>query len=143
MGGVLLLAQRQQSCCVVWSELHSGLQPLDTLLRGRSGGAADVVLERGQRFSARRGEEGLLGHVEHGVHLAGDLPGDGVLGVEEAVELGSVLERAGERERVDGEHLRLDGDVVVAGSCPLLHGVAADDDVVGVKLLRDADGRRA
>ena len=97
-------------------------------------GAADVVLEGAELDAAGGGEEGLLGYVEVGVDLAGDLPGDGVLDVEEAGEFGGVGEGLGQAELVDFEDLRLDGDAAV------VDGVAADDDEVGVEGLGDADG---
>jgi hypothetical protein len=69
-----------------------------------------------------------------GIDLTGDLPGNGVLNVEEAGEFGGVGEWLREVELVDLEDLRLDGDAAV------VYGVAADDDVVGVEGFGDADG---
>ena len=53
---------------------------------------------------------------------------------EEAAELGGIGERGRKAELVDFEDLGLDGDAVV------FEVVAANDDVVGVERLGDADG---
>ena len=144
-GGVLLFAEGEQGVDVAGGEGGGVLEALEGLSGGGGVDAADVVLEGWERDRAAGGEEGLLGYVEVGIEDAGDLPGDGVLGVVEVVELGSVLNGRREAELVNGEHLGLDGEVVV-GDLVVgvgLDGVAADDDVVGIKLLGDADGGRA
>ena len=134
-GEVLLLAECEEGCGVAGRGGDGGPEALERLGGGGCVDAADVVLEGGERDGAFAGaEEGLLGDVEGGVDGAGDLPGDGVLGVVEAVECGSVGDRRRERELVDGEDLGLDGDLAAG------EGEAADDDVVGVELLGDADG---
>ncbi len=69
-----------------------------------------------------------------GIDLPGDLPCDGVLDVEEAGEFAGVGDRLRELQLIDLEDLGLDGDPAV------VHGVAADDDEVGIEGLGDADG---
>ena len=93
-------------------------------------GAANVVLEGAELDAAGGGEKSLLGDVEVGIDLPGDLPGDGVLDVEEASEFAGVGERLGEAQLIDLENLRLYGDAAV------IDGVAAYDDEVGVEGLR-------
>ena len=99
-----------------WGSLDGGLEALDALLRGGGVDAADVVLEGAELDSGGGGEEGLEGYAEAGVDLAGDLPGDGVLDVEEAGELGGVCRGGGHAQVVDLEDLGLDGDAVGGSS---------------------------
>src|SRR5581483_3991175 len=79
-------------------------------------------------------EEGLLRHVQVRLDDAGDLPGDGVLGVVEVIEWAHAIDQRREAKLVDGEHLGLDRDGVLG------HGEVADHYVVSVELLSDADG---
>jgi len=110
------------------------LETLDALL-GRGGcDAADVVFKGAEFDLAGSREEGLLGDVEMRIDLAGDLPCESVLNIEEARKLAGVLNWSGHAEVVDFEELGLDGDASVGDV------VAADDDVVGVEGLGDADG---
>ena len=55
-------------------------------------GAADVVFKGAEPDAGGGGEEGLLGYGERGLDLTGDLPGEGVLDVEEAGEFAGVFD---------------------------------------------------
>ncbi len=134
VGAIEGLAKGEERGGIVRGLGDGGLEALDALFGAGGVGAADVVLEGTEADASRGGEEGLLGDREVRVDLVGDLPGDGVLDVEEAGELAGVFEGRGEAEGVDLEDAGLDGDPAV------LDGVVADDDVVGVKGLGDADG---
>ena len=132
--GVLGFAEGEERGGVVGSDLDGGLEALDLFLRGCGADAADVIFEGTEGDASGGGEKGLLGYVEVRVDLAGDLPGESVLDVEEAGELAGVGEGLRHVELIDVEDLGLDGDAV------LVDGVVADDDVVGVEGLGDADG---
>jgi hypothetical protein len=132
--GELGLAQGEQRGRVVRCFLNGHLQPLDSFLRCGCVGAADVVFKGAEFDAARSGEKCLLGYIEVGIDLPCDLPGDGVLDVEEAREFAGVLQGLGQAELVDLEDLSLYGDA------PTADGVAAYDDEVGVECLGDADG---
>ena len=146
-GGVVLLAEGEESGGVAWGFGDGELEALDALGWGGGVGSADVIFKGAEADSGGGGEEGLLGDVEAGFDLACDFPGDGVFDVEEAGEWGGILKRGGEAELADGEDLGLDEDALIqtlAGSIPLggisLEVEAADDDVVCVEILGDADG---
>ena len=96
---------------------YGGLETLDALLRGGGGDAADVVLEGGELDASRRRRGRSAGRWRSGVDLAGDLPGDGVLDVEEAGEVGGVDEGGREAELVDFEDLELDLDAGILRRC--------------------------
>ncbi len=110
--GVLLLAERQQRCGVAWCDRYGCLQTLEPFARGGCAGAANVVLEGGERDRAGRGEEALLGDAEVRVEEPGRLPGDGVFGVEEAAEFGSIFYGCRQAQVFDGENAGLDGDAI-------------------------------
>ncbi len=91
--GELSFAESEERGGIVGGNLDGGLEALDALLRGGCIGAADVVLEGAELDIAGCGEKGLLGYGKVGIDLAGDLPGDGVLEVEEAREFCGVGQR--------------------------------------------------
>jgi hypothetical protein len=132
--GILRFAESEERGGVVWGDLNGGLEALDLVVKVGGADAADVVLEGAEGDALGGGEEGLLGYVEVWIDLAGDLPGDGVFDVEEALEFAGVGEGLRHAELIDVEDLGLDGDTV------LIDGVVADDDVVGVEGLGDTDG---
>jgi len=133
-GGVLRLSEGEERGGVVARFGDGELKALQALDLAWGVGAADVVLKGGEFDSRRSGEEGLLRDGELRVDLAGDLPGDGVFDVEEAVEIAGVFERQREAQRLYGE------DAGLYGNAAGVYGVVAEDDVVGVERLRDAEG---
>ncbi len=137
--GVLLLAEGDERGGVGWRFGDGGFEALQALVGGGRGGAADVVLKRAEADAAGCSKEGLFGDCEMGIHALGDFPGDCVFDVEEAGEFGRVGEGRRHAELVDFKHLGLDFDAAGGGA-----GVgdveAADDDVVRVQRLGDAEG---
>src|SRR5215469_441529 len=135
--GILSLAEREQSGGVGRRLLNGGLKALDALLWGASGDASDVVLKGAELDLTGRGEEGLLCDVEMRVDLTSDLPREGILDIEEALQFARILDLGGHAQVVHLENLGLSGDAAVR------HVIAADDDIVGVESLGDADSRGA
>src|SRR5579875_1264274 len=131
--GILCFAERQQRCRIARSKTNSLLQSLDTFVGCRRVDATDIVLESTERNGLRT-EEGLFRDSKVGQDVVRDLPGNGVLDIEQTGKLARVLQGMRHTEPVDVEHLRLRRDASI------IDVVAANNDVVGVKCPGDANG---
>ena len=99
----------------------------------------------------------MLGHGKLRVDLPRDLPGDGIFNVKQPGQFSRIFKRRGQPQLVHFQHLRLHLDAILdASSClrgiartrrallrnPIVqHVITADDHVVGIQILRNADGR--
>ena len=84
LAGIVLAAQRHPGLAELRAEHDSRVQVAQTLLLVGLGDAANVLLEGVQAQTGAGGHKGLLGAVEAGVELPGQLPGQRIEDCESA-----------------------------------------------------------
>src|ERR1700733_3584586 len=109
----------------------------NSILRRFVDHAANVVFEGIDTQWCVGREEGLQSDRVGGIELAGDVPGQAVERVHQALEVGRAGDGRTERESAHIENLRL------GGKNAILQKIRADDDVIRVQGLGDADGSGA